>query len=79
MVIMLAFYSNNPSLILAEAYIFLCKMFVCKERKYTKEAWVGPFKKIEFNTDFDTFKKKPNILGYFFQSDLVTYKFCKLC
>ena len=46
----LAFYSDEPSSIPAEVYIFFCKIVVEKNENKQKEAGVGPF----------FFKKKPS-------------------
>ena len=39
----LAFYSNDPSLIPAEVYNFFCKIVVEKNENKQKEAGIGPF------------------------------------
>ena len=49
----LAFYSNNPSSIPAEVYIFFCKIVVEKNENKQKEAGVGPI----------FFKKRRNTLN----------------
>ena len=43
MVSVLAFYSNDPSLIPAEVYNFFCKIVVEKNENKQKEAGIGPF------------------------------------
>ena len=47
MVHVLAFYSDDASSNLAEAYSFFCKFVFEKNKNKQKEAWVGPFKKQE--------------------------------
>ena len=44
-VTVLAFYSNNPSLNLTDAYIFSVKFVFEKNENKQKEAGVGPFSK----------------------------------
>ena len=39
----LAFYSDDPSLIPAEVYNFFCKIVVEKNENKQKEAGIGPF------------------------------------